>query len=229
MCVFPPAVNCWPSESGSGCDVNIEYELQEDSLELNDVVISIPVPSVPPPPPTGCSTGVPWRPRCSLSSLCSPTRSGVGAPVIGDLDGEYKHDGRRNILEWCLPIIDASNKTGSLEFSVAGQPNDFFPVNVSFVSKRNYCDIQVGWNPHRCVSERNTGEAVVALFWPSPSLHSPASGILALSLLFLTLAHLTAEKNHLFLRIYQELHKNKTFFWRNCKSCVATAPPRGRA
>lgn len=37
-------VNCWPSESGSNCDVNIEYELQEESLELNDVVISIPIP-----------------------------------------------------------------------------------------------------------------------------------------------------------------------------------------
>lgn len=66
--------------------------------------------------------------------------------MIGDLDGEYKHDSRRNILEWCLPVIDANNKTGSLEFSIAGQPNDFFPINVSFVSKRNYCDIQVGWN-----------------------------------------------------------------------------------
>lgn len=41
MCL---TVNCWPSESGTGCDVNIEYELQEESLELNDVVISIPVP-----------------------------------------------------------------------------------------------------------------------------------------------------------------------------------------
>nr|XP_015192855.1 PREDICTED: coatomer subunit delta [Lepisosteus oculatus] len=109
----PPAVNCWPSESGSGCDVNIEYELQEEGLELNDVVISIPVPS------------------------------GVGAPLIGDLDGEYRHDSRRNVLEWCLPVIDAKNKTGSLEFSIAGQPNDFFPVHVSFVSKRNYCDIQI--------------------------------------------------------------------------------------
>uniref|UniRef100_W5K7I6 Coatomer subunit delta n=1 Tax=Astyanax mexicanus TaxID=7994 RepID=W5K7I6_ASTMX len=99
--LIPLTINCWPSESGSGCDVNIEYELQEDSLELNDVVISIPIPS------------------------------GVGAPVIGDLDGEYRHDSRRN------------NKTGSLEFSIAGQPNDFFPVNVSFVSKGNYCDIQV--------------------------------------------------------------------------------------
>eukprot|EP00064_Thunnus_orientalis_P004430 superscaffoldBa00000403_g4441 len=111
--LIPLTINCWPSESGTGCDVNIEYELQEESLELNDVVISIPVPS------------------------------GVGAPVIGDLDGEYKHDSRRNILEWCLPVIDANNKTGSLEFSIAGQPNDFFPINVSFVSKRNYCDIQV--------------------------------------------------------------------------------------
>lgn len=68
--------------------------------------------------------------------------------MIGDLDGEYKHDSRRNVLEWCLPVIDANNKTGSLEFSVAGQPNDFFPINVSFVSKRNYCDIQVGGNLH---------------------------------------------------------------------------------
>lgn len=67
----------------------------------------------------------------------------MGAPVIGDLDGEYRHDSRRNILEWCLPVIDVKNKTGSLEFSIPGQPNDFFPVNVSFVSKGSYCDIQV--------------------------------------------------------------------------------------
>lgn len=72
--------------------------------------------------------------------------------MIGDLDGEYRHDSRRNILEWSLPVVDVKNKTGSLEFSVAGQPNDFFPVNVTFVSKGNYCDIQVSvWTP-RCVT-----------------------------------------------------------------------------
>ena len=38
-------VNCWPAENGrGGCDVNIEYELQDDRLELNDVVIVIPLP-----------------------------------------------------------------------------------------------------------------------------------------------------------------------------------------
>lgn len=77
-----------------------------------------------------------------LTSVCS-RRSGVGAPVIGEIDGEYRHDSRRNILEWCLPVVDAKNKSGSLEFSIAGQPNDFFPVHVSFVSKKNYCNIQV--------------------------------------------------------------------------------------
>nr|XP_005988203.1 PREDICTED: coatomer subunit delta [Latimeria chalumnae] len=111
--LIPLTINCWPSESVNGCDVNIEYELQEENLELNDVVITIPVPS------------------------------GGGAPVIGELDGEYRHDSRRNILEWCLPVIDAKNKSGSLEFSIAGQPNDFFPVHVSFISKKNYCNIQV--------------------------------------------------------------------------------------
>ncbi len=33
--------------------------------------------------------------------------------------------------------------TGAMEFSIAGHPDDFFPVNVSFVSKKTFCDIQV--------------------------------------------------------------------------------------
>ena len=40
-------VNCWPSENGQGgCDVNIEYELEQsvEHLELEDVVITIPIP-----------------------------------------------------------------------------------------------------------------------------------------------------------------------------------------
>ena len=44
VCLFDISVNCWPNESGNGCDVNIEYELEREELELNDVVISIPVP-----------------------------------------------------------------------------------------------------------------------------------------------------------------------------------------
>ncbi|XP_042908362.1 coatomer subunit delta isoform X2 [Parasteatoda tepidariorum] len=45
---IPLFINCWPSENGNGgCDVNIEYELQNEALELNDVEIQIPVPSTP--------------------------------------------------------------------------------------------------------------------------------------------------------------------------------------
>jgi hypothetical protein len=40
-------------------------------------------------------------------------------------------------------MIDQSNSTGSLEFSVAGHASDFFPINVQFVSHKPYCDIQV--------------------------------------------------------------------------------------
>lgn len=71
------------------------------------------------------------------------TRSGVGAPVVGEIDGEYHHDNRKNILEWTLPVINSENKSGSLEFSIAGSPDDFFPVNVNFFAKRTYCNIQV--------------------------------------------------------------------------------------
>jgi hypothetical protein len=44
-------------------------------LELADVTIQIPVPS------------------------------GVGAPIITTCDGDYKHDSRKNFLEWTLPVI----------------------------------------------------------------------------------------------------------------------------
>lgn len=44
MALFFFSVNCWPSEGGNGCDVNIEYELQEDNLELHDVIVAIPLP-----------------------------------------------------------------------------------------------------------------------------------------------------------------------------------------
>ncbi|KAG6461346.1 coatomer subunit delta [Manduca sexta] len=42
----PISVNCWPSDgAGGGCDVNIEYELEQDHLTLSDVNIHIPLPT----------------------------------------------------------------------------------------------------------------------------------------------------------------------------------------
>lgn len=112
---IPLSINCWPSENGQGgCDVNIEYELEQsvEHLELEDVVINIPIPH------------------------------GVNAPVVAENDGDYTFDKRAG-LQWRLPVIDATNKTGSMEFSCGGNPDDFFPVQVSFFSKKTYSQIQL--------------------------------------------------------------------------------------
>nr|CAI5851544.1 unnamed protein product [Callosobruchus analis] len=111
--LVPLLINCWPSENGDGCDVNIEYELSHTNLELYDVNITIPLP-------IGCT------------------------PAVGDCDGTYTHESRRNQLIWSLPLIDATNKSGSMEFNaVRANPNDFFPVTVSFTSKSSYANIKV--------------------------------------------------------------------------------------
>lgn len=65
-------------------------------------------------------------------------------PVVGECDGAYNHESRRNQLIWSLPFIDQSNKTGSMEFSASRAiPNDFFPIIVHFVSKTPFTHIKV--------------------------------------------------------------------------------------
>jgi len=110
---IPLSINCWPSDNGQGgCDVNIEYELEKDQLELQDVVITIPI------------------------------AHGSGTPVVAECDGDYTYE-KRGALLWQLPMIDAKNKTGSIEFSCGGNPDDFFPVQVAFFSKKSYSGIEV--------------------------------------------------------------------------------------
>jgi len=111
---IPLNINCWPSDNGQGgCDVNIEFELEDQNLELSDVVISINIPH------------------------------GAGAPNIAECDGEYQHDSRKGALLWQHAVIDAHNKTGSMEFSATGNPDDFFPVTMSFNSNKSFSDIKV--------------------------------------------------------------------------------------
>ncbi|ORZ01029.1 hypothetical protein BCR43DRAFT_453309 [Syncephalastrum racemosum] len=109
----PLSITCWPSSAGDGtCDVNLEYELEADHLELHDVIVSIPMPD--------------------------------GNPTVHSADGNYSVDRQRRTLDWQLPIINSSNKSGSLECNVAGDNADvFFPVMVSFISERLICDVDV--------------------------------------------------------------------------------------
>ncbi|XP_034653650.1 coatomer subunit delta [Drosophila subobscura] len=109
---IPLTINCWPSDNGEGgCDVNIEYELEAQHLELQDVAIIIPLPM-------------------------------NVQPTVAEYDGTYNYDARKHVLQWHIPIIDAANKSGSMEFSCnASIPGDFFPLQVSFVSKTTYAGV----------------------------------------------------------------------------------------
>ncbi|XP_052747927.1 coatomer subunit delta [Galleria mellonella] len=100
----PLSVNCWPSEGANGsCDVNIEYELEQDHLTLTDVNINIPLPS------------------------------GNTQVVVHQWEGSYTQKGRS--LIWSIPVVNAQQKTGSLEFTVTPAiPNDFFPLTVTWTS-----------------------------------------------------------------------------------------------
>ncbi|KAJ2715866.1 coatomer subunit delta [Coemansia spiralis] len=111
---IPLLINCWPSPTGSGAvDVNIEYELTNTKLELENVVVAIPIPH-------------------------------GTQPTVSDVDGAYTVNRARSVLEWQIPSIDASNATGSLDFSVPGDDaGAFFPVTVSFACATPYYDIEV--------------------------------------------------------------------------------------
>ena len=89
-----------------------------------------------------------------------PVPHGVGTPNVAECDGDYTMDTRRSALLWQVELqidliflscslnivqmfflqhtlIDANNKSGSLEFSVGGNPDDFFPVTLSFNSTKS--------------------------------------------------------------------------------------------
>ncbi|EDO29214.1 predicted protein [Nematostella vectensis] len=83
-----------------------------------------------------------WRMQTTDESLM-PLSSIPGGPVVGEIDGEYHYNHKQSTLDWQVPVIDASNKSGSMEFSIAGQPGDFFPVTVSFFSSKTYCDLKI--------------------------------------------------------------------------------------
>ena len=48
------------------------------------------------------------------------------------------------MLTWNLPVIDATTPNGELTFSMPGNEDDFFPVDIEFHSTKGlYTDIQI--------------------------------------------------------------------------------------
>ncbi|KAK0174047.1 hypothetical protein PV328_007164 [Microctonus aethiopoides] len=111
---LPLSINCWPSENGEN-GCDVNIEYELEHIDLELNDVQINIPL-----PMGCN------------------------PVVGDCDGEYKHESRKNMLVWSLPLVDQSSKSGSMEFSApSSTPSDFFPLRVSFTSKTPYAKIKI--------------------------------------------------------------------------------------
>ncbi|KAG6873064.1 hypothetical protein C0995_003370 [Termitomyces sp. Mi166 len=115
----PLSINCWPSPSNDGtCEVNIEYELDNENLTLYDVVISIPLPTGS-YPTVSTHTGS-WSLNADSHALAWS-------------------------IACISPSSDPSTRSGSLTFSVAGDdPSAFFPVHVTFVGQGSLAGVGVG-------------------------------------------------------------------------------------
>ncbi|KAN0135631.1 hypothetical protein V8E53_006522 [Lactarius tabidus] len=124
---IPLSINCWPTPSNDDtCDVNIEYELENENVSLYDLTISIPLPA-------------------------------GSYPTVAPHSGEWQLNPSSHHLDWTIPLVNADDRSGALEFSVSGgDVNAFFPVRVSFVGLGNTVSVRVA-----SVSRVDDGEDVV--------------------------------------------------------------------
>jgi len=111
----PLTINCWPEDDGTGGVINVNIE-----FELT-------------------------RPDMVLNDVNIVLPLGTTSPPdIHEIDGVYKHDPNSGMLCWHHDRIDASNGTGSLEFSIPGNDVDaFFPCQISFRSDGLLCPVQI--------------------------------------------------------------------------------------
>jgi hypothetical protein len=68
------------------------------------------------------------------------------SPEVSDVDGDYEVDTAEHVLVWHAGRVDASRRSGQLEFSVPSGGDDvdvFFPVQASFVSLKSYARAEV--------------------------------------------------------------------------------------
>jgi len=112
--VVPLIINCWPSESGNGSQVNVEYELIA-LQELRDVVIVIP----------------------TRTGSVQPRLAEID-------QGDFAYNSRTQSVEWKIALIDNANRTGNLEFHTAlMDPSNFFPVSAAFLSRATYLQLSI--------------------------------------------------------------------------------------
>lgn len=101
--------------SVSGNETYVNLEYEASSMfDLQNVVISIPLPAL------------------------------REAPKVQQIDGEWRYDPRKSILEWSIVLIDNSNRSGAMEFIIpAVDTSTLFPISVRFTSTSTFSDLKV--------------------------------------------------------------------------------------
>ncbi|XP_073140714.1 coatomer subunit delta-like [Henckelia pumila] len=101
--------------SVSGNETYVNLEYEVPTMfNLQNVLISIPLPALRDP------------------------------PKVQQIDGEWRYDSRKSILEWSIVLIDNSNRSGSMEFVIpAVDSSELFPISASFTSSSTFSDLKV--------------------------------------------------------------------------------------
>lgn len=118
--------------------MNIEYELENENVVLHDVLISIPLPYVTPPP-------LPYLSILTHSLLGNFVPHSSGSyPTVSAHTGEWTLNPSSHSLDWSTALITPDNPAGSLEFTVGGvDAGAFFPVKVGFVGQGSVAGVKV--------------------------------------------------------------------------------------
>ncbi|GFQ03960.1 coatomer subunit delta-2 [Phtheirospermum japonicum] len=101
--------------SVSGNETYVNMEYEASPMfDLQNVVISIPLPAL------------------------------REVPKVQQIDGEWRYDSRKSLLEWSIVLIDNSNRSGSMEFVIpAVDTSDLFPISVRFSSTSTFSGLKV--------------------------------------------------------------------------------------
>jgi len=110
----PLSINCWPTPSNDGT-CDVNIEYE---LEREEVTLYDLVISIPLP---------------------------AGSyPTVASHSGEWQLNPSSHSLDWSVPLVNAEERSGSMEFSVGGDDiGAFFPVKVAFVGQGNTVGVRV--------------------------------------------------------------------------------------
>jgi hypothetical protein len=115
---LPLIVNCWPTPSKDICLVTLEYELCNQPGFEVNNVL-VKIPIVAKAPPN-----------------------------VTQAVGSYKFDPKSSILTWEIPLVNSTNRKGTIEFELSqwesgkSDASSLFPIVVTFSSDRTLCNLE---------------------------------------------------------------------------------------